>query len=117
MRTALISATLGGLVLLLAAHPAQADAIDGAWCLDTGMRMMISGPSIVTPAGTKTQGNYSRHAFSYVVPATDPGAGTTVSMLLVNEETVRVRNGTAAEETWHRCGPSVSAVPLRRRPV
>jgi hypothetical protein len=115
MRTALIGATLGSLVLLLAARPAYADVIDGAWCLDSGMRMMINGPTIVTPAGTRTQGNYSRHAFSYVVPASEPGAGTTVSMLLVNEETVRVRNGTAAEETWHRCGPAVSALAPKRR--
>lgn len=115
MRTGLIGASLGGLALLLAACPAHADVIDGNWCLESGMRMMINGSTIITPAGTRAQGNYSRHSFSYVVPASDPGAGTTISMLLLNEETVRVRDGTAAEQIWHRCGPPVSSLTMKRR--
>src|SRR4051812_578556 len=93
---------------LLASVAARADAIDGAWCHE-GLRLSISGPAIVTPGGTKTSGDYSRHAFSYVVPGSEPQSGTTVSMQLLNEETMHLRNGPAAEwETWRRCGPPVS---------
>jgi hypothetical protein len=113
-----IGTTLGLSTLVLAIPSARADAIDGAWCHDPAQRMVINGPSIVTPAGTKTQGDYARHYFSYVVPAGDPGAGSTVQMRLLNEETVQVRAGeNAPVETWHRCGPDISALPARRFPV
>jgi hypothetical protein len=111
MRTGLLGAAFGA-VALLSATAARADVIDGAWCLDTGQRMSIDGPNIVTPAGTPTQGEYSRHYFSYVVPAGDPGAGNTITMQLLNEQTVRVHDG-GADRIWHRCGPSVSALPSR----
>ena len=94
---------------------ARADVIDGHWCHPDGRRISIQGPSVVTPAGSHIQGDYSRHFFSYVVPPTDPDAGQTVSMLLVNEETVHLRIGTAPAyssdgpmEVWHRCGPPTS---------
>jgi hypothetical protein len=116
MRKALITATFG-CSMLLGASAARADVIDGAWCLESGMRMMIDGPVIITPSGTRTQGEYSRHYFSYVVPAGDPGAGTTISMQLLNEETVRVHDGSATDQIWHRCGPSVSALPTPQEPV
>lgn len=88
--------------------PALADAIDGAWCRD-GLQLMIDGPSIVTAGGAKTSGDYSRHAFSYVAPPSDPGPGTAISMRLLNEETMQLRPGaTGAVETWRRCGPPVS---------
>jgi hypothetical protein len=90
---------------------AYADAIDGAWCHRTGGRMVIQGPFIVTPAGTRTRGDYTRHSFAYVAPANDPGAGTAVRMLLMNEEEVRVRVEGSAEEIWRRCGPPVSLRP------
>jgi hypothetical protein len=114
MRLNLIEASFGGLALLLAAHAARADVIDGSWCLASGMRMMIDGPNIITPAGTRTKGDYSRHYFSYVVPPGDPGAGHTISMQLLNEETVRVHDG-SSDQIWHRCGPAVSALTALRR--
>jgi hypothetical protein len=95
------------LAAALVANAAFADVIDGAWCHDKGGRMIIAGPSIVTPAGTRTEGDYTRHSFSYVVPSGDPGAGGTIQMMLLNEETVRVHDS-GGEQTWHRCGPSVS---------
>src|SRR3954454_15772747 len=87
---------------------ARADAIDGAGCHE-GLRLSISGPAIVTPGGSKTTGDYSRHAFSYVVPANEPQPGTTISMRLLNEETMHLRpSPDAAWETWRRCGPPIS---------
>jgi hypothetical protein len=99
---------MGACVMALLAPPAWADAIDGHWCHSDGRRLEIAGPMIVTPAKTRTQGQYDRHHFSYVVPAGDPGSGTTIDMTLVNEMTVRLKAGTTAEETWNRCGPPIS---------
>lgn len=88
----------------VASSPALADAIDGDWCSTTEVKQFrIEGPKIVTPAGTRTTGNYSRHAFVYVVPDGDPGAGESIAMTLLNEEEVRVFAGKAAPETWRRC--------------
>jgi hypothetical protein len=104
-----LATLLCGTTVALWAHSARADAIDGAWCKDPSLRLMINGPTIVTPAGTRMQGDYSRHAFVYVVPAGEPGAGVTVQMRLLSEETMQSRNGESAPvETWHRCGPPVS---------
>jgi phosphodiesterase/alkaline phosphatase D-like protein len=33
---------------------------------------------LAATAGSKTTGDYTRHAFSYTVPAGDPGAGTVI---------------------------------------
>ena len=98
-------------LLALSARAARADVIDGNWCSADGRSFSIKGPEIVTPAGTHSRGSYSRHAFSYVVPAGDPGAGGTVSMVLLNETTVRLWVGanTDAAETWRRCPPPTSA--------
>jgi hypothetical protein len=104
----------------LFAETARADAIDGNWCSAEGKRMEIEGPAITTPAGTQWHGNYNRHYFTYEVPASDPGAGQTVYMALLNENTVRLTmaaNAQAAQqsptEIWHRCPPAVS---FRLRP-
>ena len=79
-------------IVLLSSGGARADAIDGEWCANTdGRHMSIKGPDIVTPAGTRMQGNYTRHSFLYVVPSAEPDAGQTVAMILVNEETVNLR--------------------------
>jgi hypothetical protein len=95
--------------LIAGAPSAWADVIDGHWCFTDGKRISIQGPSIITPAGSHIQGDYSRHFFSYVVPPADPGAGQTVSMALINEDTVQLRIGaTTPEEVWHRCGPPTS---------
>jgi hypothetical protein len=99
----------------LLAGPAFADAIDGNWCHNDGRRFTIRGPEIVTPAGKRMEGNYSRHWFSYAVPVPEPGAGQTIFMTLANENTVHLRLGEPAAtppETWVRCSPSVSSIGL-----
>ena len=105
--------------LAMLAGPAFADAIDGNWCHSDGRRFTIRGPEIVTPGGKQMQGNYSRHAFSYVVPAPEPGAGGMIAMTLANENTVYLRRGetsaAAAPETWVRCSPSISALEVLPR--
>jgi hypothetical protein len=105
-------------IVLLSSGGAWADAIDGEWCANTdGRHMSIKGPDIVTPAGTRMQGNYTRHSFLYVVPPAEPDAGQTVAMILVNEETVNLRQAASAAEAaqapvqvWHRCAPTISAL-------
>lgn len=112
-------AAAAGAMIALSAPVAWADAIDGNWCSADGKRMSIDGPAIVTPAGTATHGNYSRHYFTYQVPASDPGAGQTVYMALMNENTVHITTAADAQsaqqspvETWHRCPPAVSSLVL-----
>lgn len=91
------------------AGAARADKIDGDWCRGAGMRLSIDGPQIVTPGGNRIQGNYYRHYFSYVVPPTEPGAGGTVNMVLLNPDTVELTpSGAGPAQTWLRCGPPVS---------
>jgi hypothetical protein len=107
--------------LTMTAGGARADVIDGEWCHTDGRHFSIKGPEIITPFGTRTKGNYTRHYFSYVVPPSDKPAGETVSMTLVNENTVNLRLGTGAVsgssttanavEVWRRCTPAVSALP------
>ena len=48
-------------------------------------------------------GRYTRHAFSYVVPVGDPGAGDEIDMQLLNEEEVQVVVGGGPPEVWRRC--------------
>jgi hypothetical protein len=93
--------------LILLPHGAQADAIDGEWCLGSA-HFAIDGPNILTPGGNRITGNYSRHGFLYVVPANEPGAGGEIDMVLLNEETVRLtRKGQASPpEIWKRCKPT-----------
>jgi len=103
-------------IIALSPELALADAIDGNWCSADGKHMSIEGPAIVTPAGTATHGDYSRHYFTYQVPASDPGAGQTVYMALLNENTVHLAMAADAQsaqqarvEVWHRCPPAVSS--------
>jgi hypothetical protein len=97
-----VAAALAG--FLMTVGPARADAIDGNWCDTKGKTMSISGSTIVTPGGTRMDGQYSRHNFAYTVPERENGAGTPVSMSLVTENTIRLQAGTSgAPETWHRC--------------
>ena len=115
-----LSAALGlgaAFAAVLAASEVRADAIDGNWCYTDGRRMAINGPEIMTPAGTSTIGNYSRHYFTYKIPAADPNAGQWVYMALQNENTVNITTGadptTAAKapiEVWHRCPPATSGL-------
>ena len=98
--------------LLLLAKPALANSIDGNWCHDDGRHFSIRGSEIVTPGGVRSAGKYSRHAFSYRAPASEPGAGQAVDMSLADENTVYLRRGetaaAGAPEIWRRCSPSIS---------
>ena len=95
--------------LLVQASPGMADAIDGDWCRADGKRMSIQGPAIVTPGGKAIHGNYTRHFFSYVVPAGEAGAGSTVSITLLSEYLAHAREGDSAPvQEWRRCQPGVS---------
>ena len=98
----------GAALLWLAATHARADAIDGDWCNADGLK--IRGPEIVTPGGTQTRGNYTRHSFVYVVPAGEAGAGETVSIILLSEYLAHARQGDADApiKVWNRCPPGVA---------
>lgn len=91
--------------VLAAMGPAWADAIDGQWCF-AGSSLEIQGPRIRTPGGHEISGTYSRHDFSYVVPANEPGGGSEVNMVLLSEDTLTLTRGPAAPETWRRCKPT-----------
>lgn len=99
---------LATILLVIGAGGARADAIDGSWCHSDGRRLSISGPLIITPAGTRTEGAYSRHAFDYVAPAGEPQPGTAIHMTLLGEELMHMRVGDGEAQTWRRCGPPVS---------
>ena len=96
--------------LLALASPALADAIDGDWCHASGKRMSIRGPDIVTPGGTKTQGDYTRHFFSYTIPRGEAGAGKKMEITLLGEYLAHAREGGADAPAieWRRCQPGVS---------
>lgn len=98
-----LAAFLAGLTVVCA----RADAIDGDWCAADGRHMTIRGPAITTPRGHQLTGDYARHSFSYTVPAGEPDAGATLAMLLLNEQTVKVKTPTA-EEIWRRCSAVTS---------
>jgi hypothetical protein len=92
--------------LLISGGAARADAIDGNWCNSDGRHFSIRGATIITTEGTKVEGNYNRHAFSYTIPSPDSSAGAQVFMLLINESTVHLRIGadsTATTQIWRRC--------------
>jgi hypothetical protein len=101
---ALLKRILVAGALSLSASPALADAIDGDWCSTTeAARFSIAGPIIVTPAGTRTTGDYRRHTFSYVVPEGDPGAGQAIAMRQLNEEEILVSVDGGEAVLWRRC--------------
>jgi hypothetical protein len=99
-----IALGMAALVCAMAPCAARADAIDGNWCAADGRVMTIEGPVILTPGGHSITGDYSRHAFSYVVPDGESQAGSKVVMVLLNEETIELDPGGGTEhEIWHRC--------------
>lgn len=104
----LIGIVLG--TLFFSAGAAHADAIDGDWCAADGQQMSIQGAAITTPGGNKLQGNYTRHAFDYVVPAGEKGAGEAVSILLRGEYLAVSRQGSpdAPLKQWRRCKATTS---------
>ena len=109
-RPLLARTILGTALAFVSFSAALADVIDGEWCHTDGRHMSIKGPEIVTPRGTHITGDYTRHSFVYVVPQPEPQAGQTVSMILINEQTVTLtvaadKAGTAQapREEWRRC--------------
>ena len=90
---------------LFAASPALADRIDGKWCSPDGKHVEIQGRQITTPAGAKTEGQYGRHSYTYTVPPAEPESGSTIYMVLLNEETMEVRAGNPVAKAivWKRC--------------
>lgn len=101
----ILTAGVAGLFAIAFISPALADAIDGQWCSPAGKQMKIDGPSLTTPARKTIKGNYSRHSFSYVVPAGEPNYGSTIYMTLLGEEDLDVRLGSpvAKPVRWKRC--------------
>jgi hypothetical protein len=96
--------------VLLQTGIAHADAIDGDWCSTDGMRMSIRGEKITTPGGKQIEGNYSRHAFDYVIPAGENGSGDVVNIVLRGEYLAVSRQGPAQAplREWHRCKEGIS---------
>lgn len=107
MRPALLSAlALSGLI---SAGAARADAIDGTWCTEDGLRMTIQGPNLLSPGGVRMAGDYSRHGFGYAAPAGEPGGGGRVELVLQGENRMRAQAAQGSiEPVWRRCGPPVS---------
>lgn len=107
----MISRAFGFMVVavsLLAAAEARADKIDGSWCREDGAHLSIDGSSILTPGGASISGDYRRHFFRFVMPPSEPGAGSTVDLALLNENTVQGRVGSGPPVMWIRCAPPVS---------
>jgi hypothetical protein len=96
--------------LLLQTGVGRADAIDGDWCSADGRRMSISGEQITTPGGKRIQGNYSRHAFDYVVPDGESGSGDVVTIVLRGEYLALSRRGAVdgPSTEWRRCKEEIS---------
>ena len=89
--------------------PAKADQIDGNWC--RGLKhLFIDGPDIVTPGGSKTQGDYDRHGFRYVVPDGEPDAGASVKMVQVHDDLMQLSSSATSGEVedWTRCQRQIS---------
>ena len=55
--------------------------------------MSIRGDNITIPSGKQIVGRYSRHAFDYVIPPGDSGAGDTVDIILRSEYLASSRQG------------------------
>lgn len=99
------------LVLIAAAQPVSADAIDGHWChAASGKRLSIDGPAITTPGGNHITGDYDRHGFRYIIPAPEQPAGKAVTMSVLDDENMQLTGGFAgaAVQDWRRCPPATS---------
>ena len=101
--------------VLLQTGLCRADAIDGDWCSTGGLRMSIRAEKITTPGGSRIEGNYSRHAFDYVVPSGESGSGEVVRIILRGEYLALSRQGPgdAPMREWHRCKETISRAPSR----
>ena len=103
MRMRIATYLAAGTILACGTGSASADAIDGNWCHQDGRRFSIRGPEIITPGGKTMQGNYSRHYYFYVPPASERGAGQIITMTLVNENTVHLSMGRQAVRPKSGC--------------
>ena len=91
-------------ILTMPATAASADAIDGDWCSPSGgQHVRIEGLNVTTSSGHRLTGFNSRHAFSYVIPESDTGAGATFSMQLLNDDEAQVAVAEEPGEVWRRC--------------
>jgi hypothetical protein len=65
-----------------------------------------------TPGGTSITGDDDRHGFRYVAPAGDEHAGNTVTLALIDDDTVTVDvtmpTSSIPTQTWKRCRAPVS---------
>ena len=108
VRQATAGAVAVALLVAIGTFEARADAIDGEWCRE-GRHFVIEGSNIITYGGTRMTGDYTRHSFSYRVPAPEPEAGLQIDMQLHSETTLELfrRPGgaaaSAAGEIWNRC--------------
>ncbi|MFV0296629.1 MAG: hypothetical protein ACK5JT_10980 [Hyphomicrobiaceae bacterium] len=110
LHSAFHSILFSSLFLGMAPSTASADAIDGDWCRN-GRHFTIDGQKIMTYGGTAMTGDYTRHTFSYIVPANEPEAGTEIIMQLQSETELRLfhqgggtgRSRQSGPETWNRC--------------
>lgn len=102
------SAAIAVVGVLATVTAALADAIDGDWCRGAD-HFKIDGANILTTGRNSIQGDYFRYRFNYVIPATEPGAGGEVKMVMIRgREIVHLtRPGTPADqpEVWTRCKP------------
>ncbi len=106
MRQSILKLAAALAVLIASATLAHADAIDGDWCAaDGNQHMTINGADITTPGGKQIKGNYTRHAFDYVIPDGEAGAGETVNIFLRSEYFAVSRQGAADAplKEWRRC--------------
>ena len=105
MKTAVLRGLIACAAAALPLAAAHADSIDGNWCSPEGKTLSIKGREIVTPAGVKLQGDYSRHAFTYALPAAEGPEGAKMLLQLVNEMTVhaRVDGVSGPMVVWKRC--------------
>ncbi len=90
--------------VVFAAGLARADVIDGNWCHADGRRLSIKGAQLTMAGGKQIEGDNDRRSFAYVVPAFEPDAGATITLVLVGEAQVRVISPTHPDQLWRRCG-------------
>ena len=90
--------------VVFTAGMAWADGIDGTWCYADGQRLTIKGPQLTMAGGKQIEGDNDRHGFAYVVPAFEPDAGATITLVLNGEAQMRVISPAHPDQLWRRCG-------------
>ena len=97
--------------MIAAADPVSADAIDGHWChAASGKSLSIDGPTITTPGGNTITGDYDRHGFRYIIPASEQPAGKAVAMSVIDDDNMQLTGGFAGSsvQDWQRCAQPTS---------